>query len=113
MLTFIPDVAEEHFEELQFLWSQRRHALRSAAYTMREMAMLEERIEAHVQGLLVIGADLLDFVAEGLDGDDAMAAFAAASAAFSSARIPSAVKTKSVRSASSNGASFIADFART
>ena len=78
MLTFIPDIAEEHFEELQFLWSQRRNALRSAAYTMREMGMLEERIEAHVQGLLVLGANLPDFVAKGLEGDDAMAAFAAA-----------------------------------
>jgi uncharacterized protein (TIGR02270 family) len=78
VLSFIPDIAEEHFEELQFLWSQRRNALRSAAYTMREMGMLEERIEAHVQGLLVLGANLPDFVAKGLEGDDAMAAFAAA-----------------------------------
>lgn len=78
MLTFIPDIAEEHFEELQFLWSQRRRALRSAAYTMREMGMLEQRIEAHVQGLLVIGANLLDVVGPGLEGDDEMAAFAAA-----------------------------------
>ena len=78
MLTFIPDIAEEHFEELQFLWSQRQRALRSAAYTMREMGMLEERIEAHVQGLLVLGAQLSNFVAKGLDGEDAMPAFAAA-----------------------------------
>lgn len=78
MLTFIPDIAEEHFEELQFLWSQRRNALRSAAYTMREMGMLEERIEAHTQGLLVLGDNLLEFVGKALDGDDAMPAFAAA-----------------------------------
>ena len=78
MLTFIPDIAEEHFEELQFLWSQRRNALRSAAYTMREMGMLEERIEAHAQGLLVLGDNLLEFVGKALDGDDAMPAFAAA-----------------------------------
>ena len=78
MLAFIPDIAEEHFEELQFLWSQRRNALRSAAYTMREMGMLEERIEAHTQGLLVLGDNLLEFVGKALDGDDAMPAFAAA-----------------------------------
>ena len=78
MLSFIPDIAEEHFEELQFLWSQRRNALRSAAYTMREMGMLEERIEAHLQGLLVLGEHLPDFVAPGLASSDEMPAFAAA-----------------------------------
>jgi uncharacterized protein (TIGR02270 family) len=78
VLTFIPDIAEEHYEELQFLWSQRRNALRSSAYTMREMGMLEERIEAHTQGLLVLGDHLLELVAPGLDGDDELPAFAAA-----------------------------------
>src|SRR5690348_15348640 len=78
MLTFIPDIAEEHYEELQFLWSQRWNALRSRAYTMREMGMLEERIEAHIQGLLVLGDALIDFVAPGLAGDDELPAFAAA-----------------------------------
>lgn len=78
MLTFIPDIAAEHFEELQFLWSQRRRALHSAAYTMREIGMLEERIEAHVQGLLVLGDRILDVVGEALLCDDELAAFAAA-----------------------------------
>jgi uncharacterized protein (TIGR02270 family) len=79
VLTFIPDIAEEHYEELQFLWSQRRNALRSPAYTLRELGMLEERIEAHVQGLLVIGEEnVYTFVDKGLTGEDEMAAFAAA-----------------------------------
>lgn len=80
MLTFIPDIAEEHYEELQFLWTQRRNALHSSAYTMREMGMLEERIEAHTQGLLVLGDHLLELVEPGLAGDDEMPAFAAAHA---------------------------------
>ena len=78
MLAFIPDIAEEHFEELQFLWSQRRNALHSAAYTMLEIGRLEERIEAHVQGLLVLGEHLPEFVALGLASSDSMPAFAAA-----------------------------------
>jgi len=78
VLTFIPDIAEEHFDELQFLWSQRRNALRSAAYTMREMGMLEERIEAHTRGLLVLGDELIGFVSDALNGGDALSAFAAA-----------------------------------
>ena len=78
MLSFIPAIAEEHYEELQFLWTQRRNALHSAAYTMREMSRLEERIEAHVQGLLALGEHLPDFVAPGLKSSEEMAAFAAA-----------------------------------
>lgn len=78
MLAFIPDIAEEHFDELQFLWTQRRQALHSSAYTMREMAHLEERIEAHLQGLLVLGPHLGDFVAAALASSDSMAVFAAA-----------------------------------
>src|SRR2546423_3464845 len=78
MLRFIPDIADEHFEELQFLWGQRRNALWSSAYTMREMQMLEERIQAHVQGLLVLGKELGEFVATALAGEDEMPAFAAA-----------------------------------
>src|SRR4051794_27575845 len=45
---------------------------------MREMGMLEERIEAHVQGLLVLGEELPGFVAAGLASSDEMPAFAAA-----------------------------------
>jgi uncharacterized protein (TIGR02270 family) len=78
MLTFIPAIADEHFEEIQFLWSQRRIALHSASHTMREMEKLEERIEAHLQGLLVLGPRLPDFVSDALAGRDELPAFAAA-----------------------------------
>jgi uncharacterized protein (TIGR02270 family) len=77
-MRFLPDVAEEHLEELAFLWTQRRRALRSAAYTPRAVAQLDERIEAHLQGLLVLGADLPAFVAPALGGDDGPRVFAAA-----------------------------------
>ncbi len=50
MLAYIPAIAEQHFEELQFLWTQRRSALDSAAYTEREMSRPEERIGGHGQG---------------------------------------------------------------
>src|SRR4051812_3148663 len=75
---FIADILVEHYEELDFLWSQRRAALRSPLYTWRELHMLEERIEAHVQGLLVVGDNLPGFLQEKLDGAEADAVFAAA-----------------------------------
>jgi uncharacterized protein (TIGR02270 family) len=76
--SLIPDILEEHFEELAFLWSQRTNALRSPSYTMRELALLEERIEAHTHGLLAVGDRLLPFVEEALSGEDQPAVFAAA-----------------------------------
>ncbi len=76
--TFIPDVLEEHFEELAFLWGQRRAALRSPAYTLKKVRELEERIEAHVQGLLVPPPEHVRALLEpALSGDDRLAAFAA------------------------------------
>ena len=77
-LRFVPDIVEQHYEELQFLWAQRRNALRSSAYRSRELGSLEQRIEAHVEGLLVVGEGMVDFVEPGLAGDDEMPAFAAA-----------------------------------
>ena len=74
----IVNILEEHFEELEFLWGQRQAALRSPEYTARELAELEERIEAHVQGLLVGGDATSPLVEEGLTADDPLVAFAAA-----------------------------------
>ncbi len=74
----IPDILEEHFEEFEFLWGQRQEALRSAEYTLTELLELEERIEAHIQGLLVGGENTIPFVQEGLFQDDPQVAFAAA-----------------------------------
>lgn len=76
-LKFLPDLVEEHFEELAFLWRQRRGALRSPRFLPRELDRLEERIEAHVAGLLVAGDELVEFVRPGLEGEDADEAFAA------------------------------------
>ncbi|MBL8344149.1 MAG: hypothetical protein JNN03_01825 [Rubrivivax sp.] len=49
----IPQLLDTHAEDLAFLWAQRRMVLDSAEHTLRDFAHLTERIEAHVQGLLV------------------------------------------------------------
>jgi len=74
----IPDILEEHFEELEFLWGQRQEALQSPEYTLLELLELEERIEAHMQGLLVGGENTIPLIEEGLSQDDPQLAFAAA-----------------------------------
>src|SRR4051794_32560195 len=77
-LSYIPELVEHHYGELQFLWGQRGSALRSPKYTLREFSALEVRIEAHVQGLLVAGVELIHIVEEGLTSDDPATTFAAA-----------------------------------
>jgi uncharacterized protein (TIGR02270 family) len=77
-LSYIPELVEHHYDELQFLWGQRESALTSPKYTMREFSALEKRIEAHVQGLLVAGVDLIHIVEAGLSNDDPAVSFAAA-----------------------------------
>jgi len=77
VLTFLPDLLEEHLEEIQFLWPMRDRGLRSPRMTMRDMHNFETRIDAHVDGSLVPGDDALPFIDRLLDPDDEMAAFAA------------------------------------
>jgi uncharacterized protein (TIGR02270 family) len=67
---FIEDIVEEHHEELAFLWRRRQAALRSPIYSVQAFAKLEERIEAHVQGLLVPGDDIFPRLKQGLIADD-------------------------------------------
>ena len=41
-LRYLPDILEEHVEELAFLWGQRRTAIRSPIYTRRALLQLED-----------------------------------------------------------------------
>jgi uncharacterized protein (TIGR02270 family) len=76
--TFIPDILEEHLEELAFLWEQRQSAVRDPDYTIREFAHLEERIAAHLQGVLAVGEVALPLLEDTLAGEDPALVFAAA-----------------------------------
>lgn len=50
------DVVEEHLDEAEFLWGQWEHALLAPHYTLDEVAEgPEERLLAHVDGLVVNG----------------------------------------------------------
>lgn len=74
----IPELLAIHAEELEFLWARRRSAQISDALTLRDLARINERIEAHTQGLLVAGEALLPFAARQLAAPDRDAVFAAA-----------------------------------
>jgi uncharacterized protein (TIGR02270 family) len=76
-LTFIPDILEEHVEEIGFLWGQRRVALRSPIHTKKDLLDLEERIEAHLQGVLAVGDQALPLLEDTLASDDELDVFSA------------------------------------
>jgi len=49
----IPDILEEHLEELHHVFAQRREAICSSDYFGQDIGRLDERIAAHVEGLLL------------------------------------------------------------
>jgi uncharacterized protein (TIGR02270 family) len=76
---YIADLLQIHAEDLAFLWGQRREALGSRRHTLRQFNEINERIEAHAQGLLVAPPDALsDLLRPGLSSIDRDDAFAAA-----------------------------------
>ena len=75
----IADLLQVHFEDLAFLWGQRREALGSRRHTLREYGELNERIEAHMQGLLVASpAELIGWLQPRLSDVDRDEVFASA-----------------------------------
>jgi uncharacterized protein (TIGR02270 family) len=77
-LTYLPDLLEEHIEEVEFLWAQREAALTSPRQTRRDLAHCDERIQAHVQGILAAGEHAPPLLEKRLASDDANAVFAGA-----------------------------------
>lgn len=77
-LSVIPDILEEHYEELQFLWGVRQKMLRSPTQYLRDLLQFEERIEAHLQGLVLAPGNLQTIVGGGLASEDPLEAFATA-----------------------------------
>jgi len=77
-LRYIPALLDRHAEDLAFLGGQRRAALHSRQHTLREFGEINERLEAHVQGLLVAPPEALqerlEPALEAADRDDAFAA---------------------------------------
>ncbi|MCA9139367.1 MAG: hypothetical protein KDB00_21480, partial [Planctomycetales bacterium] len=77
-MAIILDILTEHLEEIEFLWSQRTEAIRSPDYSVRELLELDDRIDAHLQGLLVGGEHCVEFAVPLLQEGDRFMAFAGA-----------------------------------
>lgn len=74
----LPELLEIHADELAYLWGQRRSALWDVRHTQATFVELNERIEAHVAGLLTVPSALPALLGKRLlDAADRDEAFAA------------------------------------
>ena len=77
MSVIIENIAEEHAEEAAFLWLLRDAAVSAPNYDLYDLAELDGRIEAHLEGLRVAGAGGWSAVSEQLKFEEPGEVFAA------------------------------------
>jgi len=51
----IPNIIDQHSEEAAFLWGLRSTAVSAPHYSLQDLADLDERVEAHIDGLRIAG----------------------------------------------------------
>ena len=66
----IYEIIEEFAEEAAFLYLLRNNAVRAQHLTLKDLARLDERLEAHIDGLRVAGAAAWDICKETFKNDD-------------------------------------------
>ncbi len=81
-MTVIPVIVEQHAEEAAFLWMLRDAAVRAPHYRLKDLAKLDNRVEAHIDGLRIAGEEGWRLCKEGLQSGEAGEVFAAAVLAF-------------------------------
>ena len=72
----IPEIAQLHLEEVVFLWQFRQRAVLSAEHTLDDLAELDERLQAHLEGLLIAAQDGWQLSADALEESGPGAVFA-------------------------------------
>ncbi len=53
------DIAEEHARQASFLWVLRDRAVARAGYDLARLAELDQRLDAHLDGLRVAGDEAI------------------------------------------------------
>jgi uncharacterized protein (TIGR02270 family) len=73
-----PEVISQHAEEAADLWSRRDGLVRDPEITLKELGRLDERIEAHLDGLRIAGyeaREVCDEILPGASGGEVFARF--------------------------------------
>jgi uncharacterized protein (TIGR02270 family) len=73
----VEDVVLQHAEQASFLWQLRSHAVTSAAYTLQDLARLDDRLDAHLDGLRIAGKEAWRLLLEQLEAGEPGEFFAA------------------------------------
>ncbi len=83
-MTVIPVIIEKHAEEAAFNWLLRDAAIRAPHYSLEDLTALDNRVEAHIDGLRIAGNEGWEICKETLSLEEAGEAFTAAVLAFES-----------------------------
>lgn len=78
----IPAIVSQHAEEAAFLWILRDVAIGSPHYSLKNLARLDARIDAHLEGLEVAGEDGWNICVDELGWAEPGEVFAASALAF-------------------------------
>ncbi|WP_158501886.1 TIGR02270 family protein [Vitiosangium sp. GDMCC 1.1324] len=62
----LPEFVSLHFEEASFLWALRRRAVHASHYAFADLERIDERIEAHLDGLRISGEAARSIIDEAL-----------------------------------------------
>ena len=79
MSRILTHIIEQHAEEASFLWILRDNAVRAPHYDLEDLAELDGRIEAHLDGLRIAGEEGWNAAKEQLRWKEAGEIFAAIS----------------------------------
>ena len=73
----ISHIVEQHAEETAFLWILRSYAVHAPHYRLEDLAKLDNRVEAHLDGLRIAGPDGWELCEQALEIGEAGEVFAA------------------------------------
>ncbi|MBT8076024.1 MAG: TIGR02270 family protein [Gammaproteobacteria bacterium] len=69
-------IVDQHFDEAAFLWEQRDAAVTAINYSLEDLAYLDSRVDAHIDGLRLAGEYGWKLCEDGLDEEEPGTAFA-------------------------------------
>lgn len=98
-MTVIPIIIEQHAEDAAFHWLLRDSAVHAPHYSLKDLSKLDNRVEAHIDGLRIAGEEGWEIANEILAMEDAGEIFTLAVLTFESGnetRIHNVVEAGSV-----------------